>query len=1480
MIRTPSLVSGSSASTFDSPRTNGLRRKPSTIEKYALAKRSATPAAEPDHITMRSIDEGYQDVVDDAIMGIAPPPPRLGRDGDGMTSSRARLAETLDVTDGRNQRLITPPIITGYAQTATPSTRYTDSPFSHAPTPSSASSYSPGIISTTNPTPLSKTASPVSRHLSASRRATKEDNIGASLAPVRESSQSSSSSTIQAKDARRTAATTKQTTRKPLPASSKASVAKQPPAPPQTTHEPSRRTSITSSKNAVQIPPELAHLNVEAPAGPDLQKPLPPIRPTRDGTPSLADLKDPSPIVQSDLPRLYTTYHKRTPSQDTPASAASNGSVPSPRTKSRFGFTRSSSKQPSPRIDSAISPPPSARNFIQRTATPDEEAKEKAKPLRKDSPAIATTISPSKSPRFGIFSRKPKTDVKVEKPKKEARRGPAAGTGHEGYGRFGIRGRSGSTASTSSVGRSPSADSSTSSLTRPGASRKASTSSKGGSELDDFLSERLNPIVLRGSGSMTGNETSSNVAARAGDQAAKVQLLPSAIPPNSRGKSPLKRPLGRFRRPSDSSEDDVSARYPSIAQRRSITRLNSNGGEAGLRGPSPIFTGRNSKQSSMDSYNADTSRPQTEDVTLTQPEEAQEGKEGFWLRPQQSEPAMKPPRKWNFFQRAHASPRKDKERVLESVQPQSGTSNTLSAAWNFAHYAMTDAVEPVDLDEVERMMLENATSPEASESESNGRSSLRSYERRRSSLLPVPQQDTMGHDSDFRARPTPPRIAIRQDSYEVNAPVRLQPHPALVPINSQYAAASSVIRDVPSSAAPQAPQDTVKSDITSDLAPKPISTPEMTQTSGNSPRLPRLSPVGRIPRVVSKRDRDRKLPDTSFSRPFVRTQPRPNVKPPGELYNRIRHSRELASPLDLGSQPVSSTSAGSGSHEQSSSVHTDQPSLSTQRTSVDAHHTSHPFMMFPQRHDSENSYSSSSGNLSWIASMMNAQPPQEEDVWNEYNDLLDEVMPQKTPISAGSSLGAPFPYSSMLYENGPTMFGQPIFADPQTIEYSEPPRSSTVPAVLSVPQQIHQFLQPSMSPITPNTIADFVATYQDRSSTASAMFTSYRQGLSQPSRSSLPNTRNSTTSSRNSRQSSHSRAASLPEASLRNSQHSLASKSSGRFGDTQLLDIAEEESAEKARNANLRFGALMASKWLSFGRVLFSPAHNEMQLADEPRVLIVDGLGSDWSYYVALSYPAAAVYNLRPSFVDPNSDSLPTSKWKPMKNHRHIRHDSISDPFPFPKGFFTAVVFRFPLASTDHAYHACISECKRVLRPGGHLEVAVLDLDLMNMGSKARTAVRGLKTRMQQHTPDVSLRNLSDTLVNFIGRRGFEEVQRCIVGVPAAGHIPRSQDFGSITSSDESGKKPLWKREEKAERTLSFSDLLDDTRNSRVGPMMSKVGRWWYTSCYETPLLPKDKSIWTDHALLRECEKQGTSFRLLICCAQKPTQTRRRTMSV
>lgn len=160
--------------------------------------------------------------------------------------------------------------------------------------------------------------------------------------------------------------------------------------------------------------------------------------------------------------------------------------------------------------------------------------------------------------------------------------------------------------------------------------------------------------------------------------------------------------------------------------------------------------------------------------------------------------------------------------------------------------------------------------------------------------------------------------------------------------------------------------------------------------------------------------------------------------------------------------------------------------------------------------------------------------------------------------------------------------------------------------------------------------------------------------------------------------------------------------------------------------------------------------------------------------------------------------------------------------------------------------------------------------------------------RMQVADENVSLRSLSDELVRLVGRRGFEELKRGFVGVPVAGTMVEADsslsDSGEKQYGTADGDGNLKVLKEK-QHNLSFSDLLNsgEENASTIAQMVARVGRWWYSRCYEAAILPDadlGQSIWHDEQLLRECEKWGTSFRLLICYAQKPEIRRRRTVSV
>ena len=92
-----------------------------------------------------------------------------------------------------------------------------------------------------------------------------------------------------------------------------------------------------------------------------------------------------------------------------------------------------------------------------------------------------------------------------------------------------------------------------------------------------------------------------------------------------------------------------------------------------------------------------------------------------------------------------------------------------------------------------------------------------------------------------------------------------------------------------------------------------------------------------------------------------------------------------------------------------------------------------------------------------------------------------------------------------------------------------------------------------------------------------------------------------------------------------------------------------------------------------------------------------------------------------------------------------------------------------------------MSECKRVLIPGGYLELMLLDLDIVNMGVQTRRAVRELKFKMTTADKQISLRPIIDNVQGILGSRGFTNISRCVVGVPVAGRPTGSAD--SSTSS-------------------------------------------------------------------------------------------------
>ncbi|KAG6988813.1 hypothetical protein FocnCong_v001842 [Fusarium oxysporum f. sp. conglutinans] len=334
----------------------------------------------------------------------------------------------------------------------------------------------------------------------------------------------------------------------------------------------------------------------------------------------------------------------------------------------------------------------------------------------------------------------------------------------------------------------------------------------------------------------------------------------------------------------------------------------------------------------------------------------------------------------------------------------------------------------------------------------------------------------------------------------------------------------------------------------------------------------------------------------------------------------------------------------------------------------------------------------------------------------------------------------------------------------------------------------------------------------------------------------------------------------------------VSRRSSRSSRETKRSDASSSsEDGPPLAQVKLRVGSMMVSKWLTFGNVLFSDVRHELFPVEgslkRHSILVTDGSGNDdWSFYAAETYPAATFFNLSPRVPLPevlksSSSSFPLS---PL-NHHQIQYVSHLNKFPFAPQSFTAVVYRFPVAAPGAYYRSILTEARRVLKSGGFIELSILDVGL-HMGNRGRRRVRRLKERTNEKTPDTSLGSTADLIVRLLGKVGFTTIKTARVGVPVASSVTRSD-----SKADKGKATP-----EKMKDPPSLSEMMSDNSplaDEGITKMVSRVGRWWYTRCYENAAEnPSGKSIWNDKSLLAESEELGTSLKLMVCCARAPLE--------
>jgi len=1023
----------------------------------------------------------------------------------------------------------------------------------------------------------------------------------------------------------------------------------------------------------------------------------------------------------------------------------------------------------------------------------------------------------AKFSRLALFGRSKHSAESEGKPQKlQPPKGPAAGTGHEGYGKFGRRGRKQSIGS--SIGASDTETSDASESRKPVGRRQSrvSSTSQDQSDLDEFASSRLKPAVMVG-GSQRGRASPFPLMAK-GSQLSDISLSTvssaESYPAATRVVSPRRE---RFMH-------EYEEVRPTLATRRSQKLARS---EEPFPFPQPIETRDLATTPCLNSKNT------TQSSDLPTPASAMYRVDPGLLEEQRTKSKKL---KWNIFRRKDSISETHKRRVEREYVPPGISVDVASAPSSrpVPYYAMLGSEsEMTSTAAIGQFLREAAESPEKEDEFISGgltdeEAVKKPYDYRESVLLPsLPTRQ-------FQQAPIPIPASTEQDEPSIPAEWPLGAGSSEGPVSSR--------------------------------------------------KQPRLAQVGRIPKVVPTRNQPQPgvqvahAPDMPALRHVTGPiRPRASREQLPRLTTRQPLLFQRQKPIEDRSQFETNRSTSSRSNQiapfepdflQYAAVRNSDFTTSSESTGIIS-------IMGPPASE-----------VSYVPSRPASHLPHEDDVWNEYNDFMDDIMsPSQQPKSPKKprKLGKaernedrlPVPTNEPAKTKG-------LAIVPAAVPAAGPSRQflGTAP-LLHVPpleemasseeirlrrSRIAAALHASYAPSSPFSIRDFIEEYgrpgsgkfSERLSGSSGQILTPTQAVAQPER-----------------------------------EHSRPRQYENAF---QLEEI--ERTRNPTKHSDRSYASLMVSRWLSFGRVLFSPAHQEIEANPERHVLVIDGLGSeDWSMYCAVTYQQEKVYvhDLKERRQGRVKLKAAQSGEGAPPTHRRSEISSFNERFPFPPGFFSAIVVRFPPAMPDSKLKNIVSECRRVLAPGGFLELMVLDLDIVNMGVQTRRAIKELKIQLTAADRTVSLKPIIDNVQTVLGSNSFSNLSRCVVGVPVvgkpAGTLDSSSESRSSTGStagqrqrSSAGPRPYGSLS--GQDNFSLNDLVADhseNADAKIGKMVSRTARSWWQHCFEAGIIADrngSKSVFANKEVLKECKARASTFKLLIAYTQKPQlDQRRRTIS-
>lgn len=150
------------------------------------------------------------------------------------------------------------------------------------------------------------------------------------------------------------------------------------------------------------------------------------------------------------------------------------------------------------------------------------------------------------------------------------------------------------------------------------------------------------------------------------------------------------------------------------------------------------------------------------------------------------------------------------------------------------------------------------------------------------------------------------------------------------------------------------------------------------------------------------------------------------------------------------------------------------------------------------------------------------------------------------------------------------------------------------------------------------------------------------------------------------------------------------------------------------------------------------------------------------------------------------------------------------------------------------------------------------------MGPRTRHALRDLKVKVSNGTGagGPMLGSVGDFLGKELGKRGWEGVRSCSVGVPVFGSVGTPGNSRSGSESEASGKT---KQTQDGSQSREENGIGKDG-DKDITKLVAKVGRWWWGRCYDSS--SASNSLFTKE-VLEECDEWRTSLKLYVGVARK-----------